>query len=261
MKPRKITLWEKILFQIRLRESKHLYRKFKNGKLKMLFVFGHMRSGSSLLLHILNTHNDIIGYGETHNRYQIPEDFGKTTFDIYLAFKKLKVSEKYVLDKPLHTITLHDPELVQEQKMIFIIREPGASIISILTLDVSFIRGPEDACRYYIERLREVRKFARNVPKENWYYCDYDHIVNDTDKVLRELEIFLGLSGPLKKEYETIFTTGQKYFGDSSANIKTGKIQQKKKVVIPEELKTYVEEAQVEYDKTVQLLLKLNPNR
>ena len=37
--------------------------KFKNKPYKFLFVMGHIRSGSSLLMHILATNPEIIGYG------------------------------------------------------------------------------------------------------------------------------------------------------------------------------------------------------
>ena len=36
---------------------------------ELLFVLGHMRSKSSLLVHLLNSNPEVLGYGETHIGY------------------------------------------------------------------------------------------------------------------------------------------------------------------------------------------------
>ncbi len=55
-------------------------RLLKSEKRKMLFVCGHMRSGSSLLLHILNTNPEVLGFGEMHIKYHSEKDFGRAVF-------------------------------------------------------------------------------------------------------------------------------------------------------------------------------------
>src|SRR5262245_57001546 len=42
-----------------------------------ILILGHMRSGSTLLLHILLTNPEVIGCGERNAVYRSPEDFDK----------------------------------------------------------------------------------------------------------------------------------------------------------------------------------------
>jgi len=44
---------------------------------RILLILSHMRSGSSLLTHLLNSNPEIIGYGETHIQYASEQDFKK----------------------------------------------------------------------------------------------------------------------------------------------------------------------------------------
>jgi LPS sulfotransferase NodH len=39
---------------------------------EFVHILSHMRSGSTLLAHLLASHPEIIGYGETHIRYRSP---------------------------------------------------------------------------------------------------------------------------------------------------------------------------------------------
>ncbi len=49
---------------------------------KILFLLSHMRSGSSLLSHILVTNPEIAGFGETHIKYSVEDDFEKLILKI-----------------------------------------------------------------------------------------------------------------------------------------------------------------------------------
>ncbi|MGV2388843.1 MAG UNVERIFIED_CONTAM: sulfotransferase [Microcystis novacekii LVE1205-3] len=49
-----------------------------------------MRSGSSLLTHILNSNPEIIGFGETHLVYESEQDFKALMFQLYWTFERFK---------------------------------------------------------------------------------------------------------------------------------------------------------------------------
>ena len=77
-------------YQTRIDIPNDPYKILGRSKLdRILFVLSHMRSGSSLLTHILNTNNEIIGYGETHIKYSSELDFKALLSKVYLRFKKV----------------------------------------------------------------------------------------------------------------------------------------------------------------------------
>jgi len=78
----------------------------------MLFILGHMRSGSSLLTHILSSNAAIDGYGETHLDYSNPQDFGVATANVCRHLWKVPSGE-YVLDKVLHKRHIPRSELLK----------------------------------------------------------------------------------------------------------------------------------------------------
>ncbi|MDY7013544.1 MAG: sulfotransferase family protein, partial [Cyanobacteriota bacterium] len=63
-------------FEYRIQTPHDPYRiLFRLQPYRVLFILSHMRSGSSLLTHILNSNPEIIGYGETHLQYSSEADF------------------------------------------------------------------------------------------------------------------------------------------------------------------------------------------
>lgn len=79
---------------------------------QILFMLGHMRSGSSLLTHILNTNPEISGFGESHLKYSTKEDFKELIYQVHQTLGKWQVDEKYILDKILHDSHLVDETLL-----------------------------------------------------------------------------------------------------------------------------------------------------
>ncbi len=53
-----------------------------------LFIMGHPRSGSSLLMHILESNDEIIGFGEYFTKYKDSKSLLKSEFDIRRKLKK-----------------------------------------------------------------------------------------------------------------------------------------------------------------------------
>jgi hypothetical protein len=66
---------------------------------EFLFVLGHMRSGSTLLCHLLCNSDEIIGFGETHNNYRRRSDLAKLLTSVRASTGKNPFKYRYVLDK------------------------------------------------------------------------------------------------------------------------------------------------------------------
>jgi E3 ubiquitin-protein ligase DOA10 len=102
---------------------------------KILFILSHMRSGSSLLTHLLVNNPEIRGFGETHINYASAEDFKKLLMKLYWQgqdfsqlqdLKKLKMNHQYIHDKVLHNNKFLDQSFLESEQIysIFLIREP-----------------------------------------------------------------------------------------------------------------------------------------
>jgi hypothetical protein len=212
----------------------HYESAFNRGRLNVLFIVGHMRSGSTLLLHILNTNPAISGYGETHREYRTTRDFAYLTFNVCRAFRRFRARGRYVLDKILYNDYVVNPELLEGDrvKLVFLVRSPEQSIPSILRFQPRHIHTEAQALDYYVKQLKMVEKYARrkNDPRGS-FFLTYDQLMGDPDPLLADLTAFLGLETPLSSEYETIWSTGQRGkrgFGDDSPEIKAGKIVKKR---------------------------------
>src|SRR3972149_8331155 len=63
---------------------------------RFLFILGHMRSGSSLLCHLLCSSEDIIGFGEAHNDYRRRSDLSKLLACVWHYTGKNPLQYRYV---------------------------------------------------------------------------------------------------------------------------------------------------------------------
>jgi hypothetical protein len=199
--------------------------RFRQSPYKFLFILGHMRSASSLLVHILNSHPDIIGYGETHITYQSPQNFKTLLSNVHWRIRDYKMNQTYVLDKLLHTNKLMDENLLQSEDVysIFLLREPIATIKSTLKLKQQW--GEKKVVDYYTYRLKTLETYGDLINnKAHSLILTYDQILNETQLVFAALQTFLKTKDPFSEEYEILQTTGLKGIGDSSQNIQAGKI-------------------------------------
>ncbi len=243
-------------------------QRIKHHKTKMLFIIGHMRSGSTLLLHILNTNKNIIGYGETHRSYHLLKDFGKVASHIFLKFKRVPHNESYVLDKVLHNehFQVEDSDLIKDQKVLFQIREPKGALSSIYDMyhkdRFNYINNKEiETLKHYKERLISIQKFAKKLPLENWEMVTYSDLLRNSTGVFHRLERFLGLEDNLTEDYDSMDTTGMHGIGDTSDNIKAGKIRKNKPRAINPELEPYLDEANFYFRQCVRTLTSLKEGK
>jgi hypothetical protein len=196
-----------------------------------LLIFSHMRSGSSLLSHLLFSHPDVCGYGENHSIYSEPADLDALTGKVMWVRRRLPgtLRERYVMDKILHNIHLDLPTLAPllrgRVRVIFLVREPRASISSMIK---TF--GYEEwwARDYYVERLAFLARTAEALSgwdgKFRPVFVNYDQILHQTDAVFALIEDQLDFAQPLQQHYDVIPETGKATIGDTSANIRSGTI-------------------------------------
>lgn len=198
---------------------------FRSKPYKALFIFSHMRSGSSLLTHILNTNPEIIGFGETHIQYTSEAGLKELLYKVYWQIRHRRMSHTYVLDKLLHNNKLLSLELLRSNQLytLFLLREPQASLASILKLKPNW--DSHQAVEHYVNRLAMLETYAKEVNDQSRaIFITYEQLVNQTGDVLKQLQSFFKVKQAFSEEYQVTKTTGVKGIGDSSPNIKAGRI-------------------------------------
>ncbi len=201
-----------------------------------VFLLSHMRANTSLFGHILGSNPCIEGYYELHESYQLPSDLAHAKKKYYRSHCP-KTGATYLFDKLLHNHHTLNASLVgEEDKLIIMIREPEATIRSILKI---FADKPdsqwadrESAERYYVERLQELSHLS-HIFKGRYVFLKSEALILDTAHTLQALSHFLELPVLLSDRYETFSKTGQRGFGDSSSHITSGKIVKEKDADAP----------------------------
>ena len=192
---------------------------------KILFILSHMRSGSSLLTHILNSNPEIIGYGETHINYTSEANFKDLIFKVYWEMRDYKMQHKYILDKILHNKKILNNNLLASNNIrtIFLIREPVRSLNSIIALKPHW--SEKKTLNYYLERLAMLENYAKIIDNKNHgLFITHKQLLQQTNLVFEKLKNFLDANEGFSEQYEILRTTGRSGIGDSSKNIKAGRI-------------------------------------
>jgi hypothetical protein len=195
-----------------------------------IFLLSHMRANTSLFGHLLGSHPQIEGYYEMHIDYYSWKSLWRQKLR-HFAGHAPKPQATYMFDKILHDGHHVDTSILQRasSRTIFMLREPEQSIKSLVALYRE--RNPhrpestaEGAARYYIDRLRTLSGIASALGGR-YFYLDAEALVERTDATLATLSTWLSLPTPIPSEYETFSLTGQRNSGDSSARLKSGRVQ------------------------------------
>ena len=194
-----------------------------------LFILGHMRTGSSLLVHILNSNPEILGYGETHLDYRGRGSLAKLHDHVCEQFERhgelVDSDTIYVMDKVLWPHIKNRSVLrVRPLKIVVIVRDPADALPSILSRDLDSIQIPEEALEYYVRTIRRVSRELR-VYRRPFVLLEYGNLVNNTENGLKKITEYLDLDVPLTPEYELMWATGRKGIGDDTSVIYTERIQ------------------------------------
>jgi hypothetical protein len=230
---------------------------FLEGDRRMLFVLGHMRTGSSLLVHILASHRNIMGYGETHNVYTGPEDFGATAANVYRHMRAIPGGEAYLLDKVLHEHHILHSDVLEHSsvRVLFMIRRPDTALSSMVrNVRNDVVSGAEEAYRHYVQQMEWIHQLSQGLPAEQWTHTTYSELMQKSDAVLARIASFLELSAPLSKHYETNRYTGTPGIGDPGPHIEAGCIKRDIDRDVEPRVRPYVERAQERFETCRQLL-------
>ena len=198
------------------------------------------------------------GYGELAIPYRTPLDLVNMRYQISLTTGH-RLQGRYALDKVLHpTVEFSDAILTSPSSTVMIgIREPDASVRSIRAMGLSKTKpdwkaDPKRACGHYTRRLDFCVRAVGKRP--DTLVFPTDALLNDTATFLSGLTQWLGLSEPLRVDYEVGSMTGRAGFGDTSARIATGSLTRERSthdVDIPRGL---LDKAWDAYDRTLDLL-------
>jgi hypothetical protein len=185
-----------------------------------VFVLAHMRSGSTLLSHILSSHPDFVGAGETHTFYKTPADMRKLAPRTCQLLRTMQLSGKYLVDKITMDWYLTDDTLSQLPiyKSVILIREPEAALKSIIGL---FKWKEEMALHHYVTRLEMLGRYGQ-VLGQRAIFIEYDDLVDRPRETLAGLTRFFEADPPFTESYERSKITGK--MGDPSKNISKGHI-------------------------------------
>ena len=218
-------------FNIRINQIADPYSvRFRKDPYQYLFILSHMRSGSSLFSHILNSNPQIIGYGETHINYDSVANFKDLQFKVYWQLKDISMTHRYILDKILHNHKITDSTILKTSNLsnIFLIREPLGTISSIFGIKPHW--SEQKAVDYYCQRLECLVNYAKII--DNPSHClliTYEQLLNNSDQIFQQLQQFLKTKQGFSGTYQVLRTTGMRGIGDSSENIKAGRIIKPKK--------------------------------
>mgnify|MGYP001791355721 CR=1 FL=1 len=227
--------WVQRYFSYRIDRANQPYQvAFRTEPYRFLLLLSHMRSGSSLLTHVLTTNPEVIGYGETHIDYSNARDVKRLLQKVYWQaqdfrtlgdVQNLRMNHRYVMDKVLHNKKILNPDLLRSEQVyaIFLLREPRRSLASIADLKPHW--NEQDTIEYYTERMAMLVEYAKlmDAPQRTLVITS-EQLIDDTPKLLRTLQTFLQTQTPFTEEYKVLKTTGMKGIGDPKGNIKAGKI-------------------------------------
>jgi hypothetical protein len=224
---------------------------------KRILLLSHMRANTSVFGHVLGSHEEIEGYYELHIGYYSWKSLIRQKL-LYFKHHTPKPNAKYIFDKVLATEHAVNTNLFdnKQAKIIFMIREPQATIASIVKLYSKIepnhaFATIEGASQYYIERLNQLAIMAKKL-KHGYLSLNAEKLTEQPDNTLAIVSDFLELSTPLSKEYNILPKTGAKRAGDSSENIKSGVIisQKQKLLTLPHLSEELIEQ----YNKVVAIL-------
>lgn len=213
------------------------------------FLLAHMRSGSTMLTHVLNSHPEMCGYLEAHLSYRTPNDIRWLWAHLrVMQSRTFDPAKQYAVDKLVNVGTPVAPSVATAPgvKILLLVRKPAESLSSHMNSFADSLAGAE---RHYVDRLSQLREMVLSIPERSAAALRYEDVIARTDEVLARMTEFFALSTPLSPEYRIEAMTGKKWYGDTNVEIRSGKIQdvREKPYPVPAEV---LERCQRAYDET-----------
>jgi hypothetical protein len=202
---------------------------------KYIFILSHMRSGSTLLVHLLSSHPKIAGFGEVGIMYRSPAELDELLLKLSDFYKQPRLTQTFALDKLLQNVLLEDRSILNRDDVypLFLLRDPEQALPSIghVYTHVYPKAAPHlagdltSATEYYRARLACLSDYARSIQgKERAGFITHNQLLTETESVFAFLQNWLHLETPFREEYRTHQATGKAGIGDFSDTIKEGRI-------------------------------------
>lgn len=193
-----------------------------------LLILGHMRSGSTLLLHLLMTNPEISAVGERGKVYACRADLARLHIAARLAHGLPVRHLRYVADQVNHDHLTPDACLLRqaEIRILFLLRQPQATIASIVELYRRYHPLPWSVPRavdYYVQRLQTLARLGAAPPnRTSAALIRYEDLTARPDETLEALRRFLQLAHGFSQTYSIHRFTRTR--GDPGSHIATGRI-------------------------------------
>jgi hypothetical protein len=199
---------------------------------QFIFIMGHMRSGSSLLCHLLCSSDQILGFGETHTNYRYRSDLAKLLMCVGNQTGENPFNYRYVLDKIVGCQHVICRSVLTDRRCryVFLVREPVATVASLIAMRRQFHDESQDqllafAARHYTKRIDQLLNMVDAIDdRERCLLVTHHQLLSETSSTFTAFERFFDLRAPLREEYDVMPTTGQPGVGDPSPNIRLGRI-------------------------------------
>jgi hypothetical protein len=213
--------------------------RMRREPLRHLLILGHMRSASTLLVHLLNSNREIAGFGEAHTSLMNKRDLDKLTARVKWTLHQPILRERYILDKILHDRYEIAPDILASSTTysIFLLREARPTLSSITRQFVA-AKSPKtlvDHEAYYCKRLASLPVLAQRIgdPARALLLLERD-LMDRTSETFAALQRFLGTRDPFTEHYKLTPVTGTRIIGDSSEHIKAGTIERNRPAEHPD---------------------------
>jgi Sulfotransferase domain len=193
-----------------------------------LLLLGHMRSGSTLLLHLLLTNPQIAACGERNARYDSVADLAHLALTARLTLRWPLRPLRYVADQVNHNGFTPNPALLLSRRVrvLFVLREPRSAIASLLELSRIHYEqawSAAQAVEYFVTRMEGLADLGGPLrdPKRA-ALVRYEALISQPQRVLEALRQFLNLPVGFSASYATHDFTGKR--GDPGPKISAGRI-------------------------------------
>lgn len=193
-----------------------------------LMLLGHMRSGSTLLLHLLLTNPEVAAVGERNVSYASAADLARLALAARWARARPLRRLRYVVDQVNHNKFTPDAQLLRgaRVRLVFLLREPQSALASLLELSRTYYDDSWTVSRavdYYVERLQGLATLAASIEHPGRaVLVRYEMLTSRPAQVLESLRRFLGLSEGFSQTYPVQAFTRQR--GDPGPKIAAGAV-------------------------------------
>ena len=199
-----------------------------------VLVLAHMRSGSSLLAHLLCAQESVVGWGERNRPLGDRHDLARLAADIALRHRNPRLAlpppmgPRWTLDVLNHDALLPRPGLLERRdlRLVFLLREPRGCLTSMSRYLGRHYGWTAARCvTAYVGRLAHLARIAEGLGDEarsRSVALAYEEILADPAAALRPVMGLLGSANPPRLRYPTQPWTG--VFGDRSPPIHAGHV-------------------------------------